>query len=54
MSGLWLVAALAGIVLAVVVAIAWPGVAFSLFVVLILAIAIAILTLADYTPKDQP
>ena len=52
MSGLWLLAALAGIVLAVVVAIAWPGVAFSLLLILILAIAI--LTLADYTPKDQP
>ena len=50
MTGLWLVAALAA--LAVVVAIAWPGVAFSLFVVFILAIAV--LTLADYTPKDQP
>ena len=35
MTGLWLLAALAGIVLAVVV-------------------AIAVLTLADYTPKDQP
>ena len=52
MTGLWLLAALAGIVLAVVVAIAWPGVAFSLFVVIVLAIAV--LTLADYTPKDQP
>ena len=52
MTGLWLLAALAGIVLAVVVAIAWPGVAFSLFIVIVLAIAI--LTLADYTPKDQP
>ena len=52
MSGLWLLAAVAGIVLAVVVAIAWPGVAFSLFIVIVLAIAV--LTLADYTPKDQP
>ena len=52
MTGLWLLAALAGIVLAVVVAIAWPGVAFSLFIVIVLAIAV--LTLADYTPKDQP
>ena len=52
MTGLWLLAALAGVILAVVVAIAWPGVAFSLFVVLILAIGVV--TLADYTPKDQP
>ena len=52
MTGLWLLAALAGVVLAVVVAIAWPGVAFSLFIVIVLAIAV--LTLADYTPKDQP
>ena len=47
-----LLAALAGVILAVVVAIAWPGVAFSLFIVIVLAIAV--LTLADYTPKDQP
>ena len=52
MTGLWLLAALAGIVLAVVVAIAWPGVAFGLFVVLILAIGV--LTLADYTPGGEP
>lgn len=52
MSGLWLLAALAGVILAVVVAIAWPGVAFSLFVVIVLAIAV--LTLADYTPGGEP